>query len=86
MKYKTRKIKNAVEKYAAKKERESKLAYEKAKTLSNEEKDQIQAVILQELTLVVANRIRLMEKVLDRKVDINTSYAMDDKTLTISLN
>lgn len=51
-------------------------ATEKALNLSPEEKDEVQATVLRELTIVCTNRIRLLEKVLGRKVTISTSMPM----------
>lgn len=51
-------------------------ATDKAAQLTDDEKNNIQATVLRELTLVCTNRIRLLEKVLGRKVKISTSAPM----------
>jgi len=43
-------------------------------------------VILKELTIVVSNRIRLAEKVMNRVLPITTTYTLEDgRNLEISL-
>lgn len=51
-------------------------ATNKAALMSEDEKNEVQATVLRELTLVCTNRIRLLEQVLGRKVKISTSAPM----------
>ena len=51
-------------------------AMAKATFLSEEEKNNIQATVLRELTVVCSERIKLLESVLGRKVSITTRVDM----------
>lgn len=53
-------------------------ATDKAKSLSEEEKDEIQATVLRELMIVSRGRIAMLEEVLGRKVSILTNVAMSE--------
>ena len=51
---------------------------EKAKSLSDAEKDDIQGVVLRELMISARGRIALLEEVLGRKVTIVTTVPMSE--------
>lgn len=78
--------KKTIAKTLAKRQLSEDQATAKAALMSEDEKNEVQATVLRELTLVCTNRIRLLEKVLGRKVSISTSAPMgDERTFKITV-